>query len=174
MGGLTVLGDIATIVGTAVVIGGSTVGWINRSNKRVADQVQQLGDQTMQHFSQLETHTRTLTLALHTLIPAIPWEADADVSNDVSVVRSQLAQILIQGIHLEEQWHNPLSDDELNRLKGYQQVLASNGNLSVEKAEDMKRLAERMATDHPNDSTIASLLLLATLFLVLLLTSRKP
>lgn len=38
----------------------------------------------------------------------------------------------------------------------------------------MKKLAERMAADHPNDSTIVSLLLLASLFLALLLTSRKP
>lgn len=174
MSGLTVWGNIATIVGTAIAIGGFVAGWVNRSVKRVASQVRQLGDQTMQQFNQMETHTRTLTLALHTLIPAITWKSHADVDNDVSVVRSQLAHILIQGIHLEEQWHNPLSDDELNRLRRYQQLLASNGNLSVEEAEDMKKLAERMAADHPNDSTIVSLLLLATLFLALLLTSRKP
>lgn len=157
-----------------MIIGTATVGWINRSLKRVTDQVQQLGDQTMQQFNQLETHTRTVTLALHTLIPAITWKTDGERDNDVSVVRSQLAHILTQGIHLEEQWHNPLSDDELSRLKDYQETLASNGNLSVEEAEDMKTLAERMAADHPNDSTIVSLLLLATLFLALLLSSRKP
>lgn len=167
-------GNIATIVSTGVIVGGLVVGWVNRSVKRVTDQVQQLGDQAMQRFNQLEAHTRTLTLALHMLIPAITWKADADMDNNVSVVRSQLSQILVKGIHLEEQWHNPLSDEELNRLKVYQQQLASNGNLSVEEAEDMKKLAERMAADHPNDSTLVSLLLLASLFLALLLTSRKP
>jgi hypothetical protein len=174
MGGLTFWADIATIIATTVVIGGIVAGWVNRSVKRVTDQVQHLAEQTQQHFIQLETQTRTVTLALHTLIPSITWKADGENGPDVTVVRSQLAQMLIQGIRLEETWHNPLSDDELNRLKTYQQVLARNGNLSVEEAEDMKNLAERMAAEHPDNSTIVSLLLLATLFLALLLASRQP
>lgn len=174
MGNLAVWSEIATVVGTAVVIGGLVAGWVNHAVHQIRDQIAQVGAQTVQQLGQLEIHTRTLTLALHTLIPAIAWKEASPVDpREIDLVRAQLAQMLIQGIRREEAWHNPLSEEELNRLRGYQQRLERGEPLSVSEAEDMKALAERMATEHPNDGTFASLLLLATLFLALLLAPRK-
>lgn len=163
MGTLATWSEIATVVGTAVVIGGLVTGWVNRAIHQVRDQITQVGAQTVQQLEQLEIHTRTLTLALHTLIPAMAWKETAPVDpHEIDLVRAQLAQMLIQGIRREEAWHNPLSEEELNRLRRYQQLLEQGKPLSVSEAEDMKALAERMATEHPNDGTFASLLLLAS------------
>jgi hypothetical protein len=126
-----------------------------------------------QRLGDVDSNMRVVALVLSTVLPSIQWREGHDVEPELTALRPRLVSVLTRAIDQEERWRNPLAPDEIERLKRYRDELDQGHMLTVDEAEDMKQLAERMGADHPNDSTAGAFLLLAGLILALLLSSRK-
>ena len=141
------------------------VGLILRATNKKIDNVQV-------SLNRHQNNVRVLALLLSHMIPAMKFKEGHDLT-DLSYIRSQIVPIITDAIELEEKWRNPLSSEEIGRLKRYREAIKQGHPISLKEAQDMKSLAERMDTDHPNDPTIAGLLIAAGLILAIAIISSK-
>jgi hypothetical protein len=165
---ITIAAALATLV--ASVLGAAS--WLVRGLRKEVTQIQHQVRSVGETVAKMDRNMRLVATTLYTILPAVQWKDAPAGGAPLSILTAKLVDLLTDAINSEEQWRNPLSEEELGRLKRYRDALRSGQMLTPQEAEDMKRLAERVEADHPNDSTAAALLLAAAA-LWLLLSSRK-
>ena len=134
--------------------------------------INQKVDSLQKMIGRQERTMRVIGLLLTQMLPAVTFKEDYDMT-DLSTVRSQLVAVFTDAIEFEERLRNPLSAEELARLKTYRKAVQQGKSLTVAEAQDMKDLAQRMAEDHPNEPSAAGLLVVAGLFLAIALIANK-
>lgn len=108
---------------------------------------------------------RVLAHTISSILPAIQIRPGHKDDIDLGEIRRSLGGLISQTIRVEEHLGNPLTPDEINRLKLYEQRLQRGMDFSVDQAKDMKDLAERSANDHPDNTAIVAFAGMAALFL---------
>ena len=91
----------------------------------------------------------------------------------LELLRPLLAESVGQVVRLEEQRLNPLTPQELERLKYYQRKLQANEPFSAEEARDLQALTEKVAAERPGEPAVWILAFFVGLLSGVLLASPK-
>ncbi len=178
--GLNIAADIAGIVVALATLGlwltASTKRYFHRLDRRLMDQLGRVDgrvDRMHQHLNRLDGNINIMALGFSQLLPSLGIKEGHDMRDVIQDLQTQLTSIVRDSILLETALQNPLSEDDLNRLRQYHDVLAGGHLLSESQARDMKILAERMKSDHPDEPLFNSLLIAAVILLTVAILSRQ-
>ncbi len=180
MSGLSIAADIAGILLAMTTLGvwltASTQHYFRRMDRRFKDQLDRLDSRVNrihQHLNRLDGNINMMALGFSQLLPSLGIKEGHDMRDVIGDLQTLSTSIVRDSILLETALQNPLSEEDLNRLRQYHDVLAEGHLLSENQARDMQILAGRMKADHPDEPIFNSLLIAAALLLTLAILSRQ-
>ncbi len=180
MSGLSIAADIAGILLAMTTVGAwltaSTRHYFRQMDHKFKDQFDRLDSRVNrihQHVNRLDGNINMMALGFSQLLPSLGIKEGHDMRDIIQDLQTQLTSIVRDSILLETALQNPLSEEDLNRLRQYHDVLAEGHLLSENQARDMQVLAERMKADHPDEPLFSSLLIAAALLLTLAMLTRQ-
>lgn len=162
-----------------VVAVGVIVGWMTtRMSQALKGQLRTLQQDLGNRLGSLDTklageqsNIRVLGMVLSHLLPVMAVKEGMTL--DVSLWQSSLVTIVTQATGREESLHNPLSEEELARLRHYRDLMAQGQPLSVDQAQEMNAFAQRMDAEHPDDPIFTAMLIAAAFVLTVTLVNAQ-